>query len=68
MKTYFPRQPLVSGFLYMFGRDKKTSIIGFPNTPEMRKFHYPKKTGNRSWTIVDGTTGQTIDSYNGRSG
>lgn len=48
--------------LYMFGKCKKFPIIVFPDTPAMRQWHYPKKSGTLAWTLTN-DAGQIIDKY-----
>ena len=66
MKKVLPKFPRVKGVLYMhMGHIDEAPVIGFPDTPEMRKNHYPEKRGERGWKIVNGD-GIVIDQYTPR--
>lgn len=66
MKYKVPFGPRVPGVLYLhFGKVTDVPVIGFPDTPEMRKHHYPEKRGDRAWKVVNGL-GEVIDQYTPR--
>lgn len=63
MRRYRPPVIRTEGFLHLHGKDiKENPYCVFPDTPAMRKFHYPKHQGPNAWTVVDGK-GKVIDKY-----
>lgn len=62
-RRYRPPVIRYPGWLHFHGADiNEQFYFACPDTPEMRKHHYPEKRGDKPWTIVDGE-GKVIDKY-----
>lgn len=64
-KQYHPPQLFSKGCLHYYSAanaSKGAPILIFPDTPNMRKYHYPQRQGEFAW-VLKNDKGEVIDKY-----